>query len=209
MIKDALFKLTHEIKNPLAVCKGYLDMFDINKIEKSQKYISIMKQEIDRSLNIMSDFVEFNKIKVIKERIDLSMLLEDVYDSFKILISNKNINLLYSYNKEIYIMGDYERLKQVIVNLVKNSIESIDNNGRIEILVEENNSEIGVIIKDNGSGMNKETLNQVKNMFFTTKSNGTGLGVALSNEIIKAHNGELIYNSKENYGTEAKIILPI
>ena len=209
MIKDALFKLTHEIKNPLAVCKGYLDMFDINKKDKSEKYISIMRQEIDRSLNIMSDFVEFNKIKVVKERIDLSMLLEDVYDSFKILISNKNINLLYNNKKEIYVIGDYERLKQVIVNLVKNSLESINTHGRIEIFTEIKNDKIEVIIKDNGSGMNKETLDQIKNMFFTTKSNGTGLGVALSNEIIKAHNGELLFTSKENYGTEAKIILPI
>ncbi|UKI27213.1 MAG: hypothetical protein L6V91_00625 [Bacilli bacterium] len=56
--------MTHEIKNPLAVCKGYLDMIDINKQEKKlKKYISIMKQEVDRSLNIISDFVEYNKIK--------------------------------------------------------------------------------------------------------------------------------------------------
>lgn len=66
-IKDALFKLTHEIKNPLAVCKGYIDMIDLNKEEKALKYINIMKQEINRSLNIISDFVEYNKIKVVKE----------------------------------------------------------------------------------------------------------------------------------------------
>ena len=86
-IKNALFKLTHEIKNPLAVCKGYLDMINLEKKEKSEKYIRIMKQEINRSLNIMSDFVEYNKIKIKKEPLDLNMLLEDIYDSFKIIAS--------------------------------------------------------------------------------------------------------------------------
>ena len=82
-IKDALFKLTHEIKNPLSVCKGYLEIIDLNKREKSEKYIKIMKEEIDRSLNIMTDFIQFNKIKIKKERICVNTLLEDVYDSFK------------------------------------------------------------------------------------------------------------------------------
>ena len=57
VIKDGLFKLTHEIKNPLAVCKGYIDMINLDNKEKANKYIGIMKQEINRSLNIISDFV--------------------------------------------------------------------------------------------------------------------------------------------------------
>ena len=133
-IKDALFKLTHEIKNPLAVCKGYIDMIDINKEEKALKYINIMKQEINRSLNIISDFVEYNKIKVVKEQIDLNCLLDDVYDSFKILMTNKKIKLEYKNrnDQEIYFNGDYERLKQVIINILKNACEACTENGKIE-----------------------------------------------------------------------------
>jgi len=210
MIKDALFKLTHEIKNPLAVCKGYLDMIDLDKKEKSQKYISIMKQEIGRSLNIMSDFVEFNKIKIIKEQVDLNLLLYDVYDSFKIIAGSKNIKLIYKdmENEEIYFQGDYERLKQVIINLLKNSLESIEDKGCIEIYSSINKYYLDIIVEDNGLGMNKETLDRIKEMFYTTKTNGTGLGVALSNEIINAHKGELIYNSKLNKGTKVTIRLP-
>ena len=78
-IKDALFKLTHEIKNPLAVCKGYLEIIDLDKREKSEKYLNIMQDEINRSLNIMSDFIQFNKIKIKKEKLCVNTLLEDIY----------------------------------------------------------------------------------------------------------------------------------
>lgn len=210
MIKDALFKLTHEIKNPLAVCKGYLDMIDINKQEKAEKYISIMKQEVDRSLNIISDFVEYNKIKVKKEQIDLNCLLDDVYDSFKILVNNKKVKLEYKDrdDEEIYFEGDYERLKQVLINLLKNSLEATEENGRIEIFSNIYKKYLEIVIKDNGIGMSKETLEKIKEMFYTTKQNGTGLGVALSNEIIKSHNGELIFESEANKGTTVTIRLP-
>ena len=209
-IKDALFKLTHEIKNPLAVCKGYLDMINLDNKEKSTKYITIMKQEINRSLNIISDFIEYNKIKVVKEQIDLNMLLEDVYDSFKILVNVSNVKLLYNdkNNDEIYIMGDYERLKQVLINLLKNSLESIENKGKIELYTNLNKNYIDIVVEDDGKGMDEEVQSKLLEMFYTTKNNGTGLGVSLSNEIIKAHNGKLLYKSELNKGTVATIRLP-
>lgn len=209
-INEALFKLTHEIKNPLAVCKGYLEMIDLNKKDKAEKYISIISQEISRSLNIMSDFLAFNKIKIVKEEIDLNILLEDVYNCFKIITRSKNIKLIYKEreDEEIYLNGDYERLKQVIINLLKNSYESIETKGKIEIYSNIYKKYIDITIEDNGSGMDEETLENVKEMFYSTKPNGSGLGVALSNEIVKAHNGELIYSSELNKGTKATIRLP-
>ena len=73
-IKEALFKLTHEIKNPLAVCMGYISMMNLHDYDKSIKYMEIIKNELGRSLDIMSDFVEFNKIKINKD-IDVSLLI--------------------------------------------------------------------------------------------------------------------------------------
>lgn len=210
VIKDALFKLTHEIKNPLAVCKGYLEMINLDNKEKSKKYLSIINQEINRSLNIISDFVEYNKIKIVKEEIDLSLLLEDVYDSFKILVNANNIKLKYKdkYDKDMYIKGDYERLKQVIINLLKNSLESIEEKGKIEIYSNICKNYIEIVVEDTGKGMSREEMSKLTEMFYTTKENGTGLGVALSNEIVKAHNGKLIYESELNKGTKAIVRLP-
>lgn len=210
MIKESLFKLTHEIKNPLAVIKGYLDMFNIDNKEKSLKYLNIIREEANRSLNIITDFLEFNKIKIVKTEIDLNLLLEDVYDSFKIILNRKNIKLIYNdrEDEEIYFDGDYERLKQVLINVLKNSVEAIKDKGKVEISSNIYKRHIDIIIEDDGIGMSEDTLKQLKTMFFTTKLNGSRLGVCLSNEIINAHNGELIYTSKEGVGTKVTIRLP-
>lgn len=208
-LKNALFKLTHEIKNPLAVCKGYLDIIDINKQEKAEKYLNIMREEINRSLDIMYEFLEFNKIKIKKEMLDINCLVEDVYDSFNILINSKKVKIICkTKDDEIYIQGDYERLKQVLVNLLKNSTEAIIDSGEITISAIKNDKYISIIVEDNGIGMQKEELDRMTEMFYTTKANGTGLGVALSNEIIKAHGGKLVYTSEYNKGTKAEIRLP-
>lgn len=209
-LKNSLFKLTHEIKNPIAVCKGYLDMMDLNNIDKSSKYINIIKSEIDRSLNVIADFMEYSKIKINKEIFDMVMLMDDIYESFEILIKDKNIKFNY-HNKyeEIYVWGDYDRLKQVFVNIIKNSIEAIENNGIINLDVSLEGKNVLISISDNGMGMDKEQLENIKEMFYTTKKNGTGLGVALSNEIVLAHNGVMEYESEINKGTKCIVKLPV
>ena len=209
-LKNSLFKLTHEIKNPIAVCKGYLDMINLDDTNKSKKYINIVKSEIDRSLNVMNDFMEYSKIKVNKEIFDLVMLMDEIYDSFNILLNDRNIKFNYENSYEdLYLWGDYERLKQVFVNVIKNSIESIDNGGIIDIKLEVIDRRVKIIIRDDGCGMDKEELGNIKEMFYTTKRCGTGLGVALSNEIVLAHNGEINYDSVKNEGTTCTICLPV
>lgn len=208
-IKNSLFKLTHEIKNPIAVCKGYLDMLDIDDYDKLNRYIPIIKQEINRSLNIMSDFLEFSKIKINKDIVDINALLDDVYDSFKILNKNKNIELVYNEKEEeICIEADYDRLKQVLLNLMKNSSEAITKNGRIILDSKIDGKNCIITIEDNGIGMSSETLKEIKTLFFTTKKDGSGIGVSLSNEIIKAHGGQLNYFSTYGKGTKVQIQLP-
>ena len=106
-------------------------------------------------------------------------------------------------------MGDFNRIKQVFVNVIKNSVESIINDGIINIDVLVSLDCVKVIISDNGVGMTEMELSNIKEMFYTTKKDGTGLGVALSNEIILAHNGDINYNSVKDEGTSCTISLPI
>lgn len=207
-LKNSLFKITHEIKNPIAVCKGYVDMFDKKDINKCERYNEIIKNELNRTLIIMDDFMNYTKIKVKLDIIDINMLLSEVLESFSLIFKINNVDLINKVtDDEIYINGDYDRLKQVFINLIKNGIESFDGkNGKLEINTKENNKEVIISIIDNGCGMDEEVFKNINKMFYTTKKNGTGIGLPLSNEIIKLHNGRINLYSKKGEGTTVEII---
>lgn len=207
-LKNSLFKITHEIKNPIAVCKGYVDMFNKNDMNKCERYNEIIKNELNRTLIIMDDFMNYTKIKVKLDIIDINMLLSEVLESFSLIFKINNVDLINKVtDDEIYINGDYDRLKQVFINLIKNGIESFDGkNGKLEIKSKENNKEVIISIIDNGCGMDEEVFKNINKMFYTTKKNGTGIGLPLSNEIIKLHNGRINLYSKKGEGTTVEII---
>ena len=209
--RDSLFQVTHEIKNPIAVCKGYLDMMDVNNSRQVNKYIPIIKQEIDRTLTLMNDYLNLTKLTVNKSVIDISLLLDDVCNAVEALLIGKNIHFMFDIvDDEVFINGDYDRLKQVFINLVKNSVESIDSSiiGVIKLKMVVN-KKVVITLTDNGKGMDKNTLQKVGTAFYTTKDKGTGLGVKLSMEIIELHNGKIKYSSKLNEGTTVRIELPL
>jgi len=211
-IRNSLFKITHEIKNPIAVCKGYLDMFDKNNNRHVEKFIPIVKSEINRTLTIMNDFMEFSKIKLNLEIMDIELLLSEVLDTFDNLLDEKNIKLTYELkDEEIFINGDYNRLKQVLINIIKNSIEALEgiNDSKINVNYDIYNNNLLISIRDNGIGMTEEIKSKIFDAFYTTKKCGTGLGVSLSKEIIEGHNGKIEYISRENKGTIVKITLPL
>lgn len=209
-IRDSLFKITHEIKNPIAVCKTYLDMFDFSNKEH-EKYIPIIKEEIDKTLLLLQDFLAMNRIKVKKEILDINYLLEDVTRQFETVTNSQNISFNYDISdEEIFIDGDYNRLSQVLINLIKNSIEAIDENKMPEIILSTkmNDDKFEIIIYDNGVGIEDEDLAKMKEPFYTTKKNGTGLGVPLSCEIIEAHGGTIEFSSKLFEWTKVVITIP-
>lgn len=212
-IRTSLFKITHEIKNPIAVCKGYLDMFDINNKDHARKYIPIIRSEINRTLILLQDFLDCNHLKINKDILDINMLLNEVEEECRPLINSKKINFISNidYDDELYLEGDYERLKQVLVNVIKNSIEAIKvkDDSYIELNSDIINNKVHIMIEDNGEGIKKEELKKIKEPFYTTKKDGTGLGVTLSYEIIKAHNGSITYTSVYHKWTKVEIILPL
>ena len=209
-IRESLFKVTHEIKNPLAVCKGYLDMFDLKSMDHCERYIPIIKEEINRTLVLLDDFRELTKVKIVSEIMDLCLLVEDVTLSLEPLFKSKNIKTEFKYPiDEVYILGDYNRLKQVLVNLFKNSVEAINSDGIITLDLIVKKSKVEIKIFDNGCGMSEEVLSKLSEAFFTTKESGTGLGVCLSKEIISLHGGTIEYKSVQNKFTEVLITMPI
>lgn len=211
-IRLSLFKITHEIKNPIAVCKCYLDMINVNDKKQVERYIPIIKSEIERLLSLLQDFLLINKNNLDLDIMDFNMLIEDTVNKLNPLLKDNNISLkLDIMDEEIFVNGDYNRLSQVLINIIKNSIEAIPDNikGEIKISTKIKNDNYCVIIEDNGMGMNKDILCKIKNPFFTTKKRGSGLGVSLIYEIVEAHDGRVEYSSEYAKGTKVILKLPI
>ncbi len=210
-IKASIFKLNHELKNPLAVCNGYLEMINDATKDKKEAYLKIIKEEINRSLTVINDFSTLGKIKTLdKEEMDLAMLFDDLKDIFIPLYKENNGTIAIPNSDELYISGDYNRLKQVFVNIIKNSLESKNKNTiNVDIKVKKYKNNYKIIINDNGMGMTKKELDHIEEMFYTTKENGSGVGIPYIKEIVELHHGNISYKSKKNQGTKVTLTLPI
>ena len=140
------------------------------------------------------------------------MLLEDIEETLKPLLQEKQVTSKFIMKEEeLYAYLDYNRMKQVIINMIKNAIEAKDESRTLSIIttVKKIKDEIQIRIEDTGTGISKENLEKIDKIFYTTKENGTGLGVALSKEIVEQHHGTLLYQSKVGKGTKVTILLPI
>lgn len=209
-IKLNLFKITHEIKNPLTVVNGYLSMFDVTDIEKSKRYISILKNEVNRTLNLLSDFMEFTKIKIVKKECNFNDLISDVKEVLIPFFVKKNVNYSFCVQNNIIVNMDYNRIKQVIINVIKNAVEACrESNGMVTTTAFTEEDYLIIVVKDNGIGMDKFVLDNILVPFYTTKDNGTGLGVSLSKEILEAHGGTINYDSVKEKYTTCKITIPL
>ena len=210
-IRKSIFKISHEIKNPLAVCKGYLDMYEGNK-DHTEKYVPIIKKEIEKTLVILQDFLSLTKTNLKKELMDVNYLIEDCLDNINLLLKYKQVKVIKDLeDDEIYINADYNRLHQVLVNVIKNSIEALETKDNKTIIIKSETIDDNVLItiEDNGIGLDKDTIEKIKEPFFTTKKEGTGLGVPLSIEIINAHDGQMNFKTIPNRKTIVTIVLPL
>lgn len=209
LIKTSIFKVTHEIKNPLAVIKGYLSIFDPYDSEKCLKYKNILEIEVENALNVLKDFSSINHLDIKKNNINYYDLLMEAKETILPFFNDKNIILNINSPRELFVNADYNRMKQVLINILKNSTEALSDNGKIDIKSYIENNKLITIIKDNGHGMDKETIDNLFTPFYSKKSFGTGLGLCLSKEIIELHNGTIKYTSKLNLYTEVKIVIPV
>ncbi|MBR1377298.1 MAG: HAMP domain-containing histidine kinase [Bacilli bacterium] len=200
---ESLFRISHEIKNTLAVVKGYVSLFD-GSVEKYNKYMPFVKDNLNHSIALLEDFSNIGKLKIELDIMDINCLLDDVVNNYRNILSTSGIEIKYQQNKdEIYVNGDYKRLKELFINIIKNAKEALTGVKKpyISIKTKIVNDKVIISFKDNGCGIEEKDLLKVGEPFFTTKKDGTGLGVYLSKEIINAHNGKMIYESTPNNGT--------
>ena len=215
-------KLAHEIKNPLTPIQLTIDKLkskyaerikdhEKNDFEKSLKIIGKQIKQIENLVNEFSDFARMPK-PILKDN-NLVLLIQDNINLIKEVDPNISINFK-SNKPKIILNSDNEQLSRVFFNLIKNSIESIQDkrqnntnfNGIINIYLDNISSDISFIIEDNGLGFGKFTDNikDILNPYFTTKKKGTGLGLAIVNKIINDHNGSIEFMTIDN---GAKIVI--
>jgi len=214
--EDIARKLAHEIKNPLTPIQltidklksKYSDKLELEKKEDFNKSLKIIGKQIKQIENLVNEFSDFARMpKPILKDNNLVLLIKDNINLINELDSKILINLNTS-SDDIIINSDSEQLSRVFFNLIKNSIESIQDKrlknatfkGKIDILLNNNESKIDFIIIDNGLGFGLFTgnLKDILNPYFTTKEKGTGLGLAIVNKIINDHNGSINFIPIEN-----------
>ncbi|MEE9194148.1 MAG: ATP-binding protein [Thermodesulfobacteriota bacterium] len=215
--ENLILGMAHELKNPLSGIKGAAQLLK-NKpsSEELSKCSEIITKEADRlidhldRLKRIDDFAEEQF-----EEFDIHEILLDII-YLESMTSDKDINFEKNFDVALpLIMGDENSIKQVFINIVKNAVQAVQANGEIKIVSRwvndykiKSNSAIMVSITDNGPGIPGNELEHVFTPFFSTKSEGTGLGLFISNRIISKHGGAIFVESEVGIGTEFKIYLP-
>ncbi|MED1795858.1 PAS domain S-box protein [Brevibacillus nitrificans] len=204
--------IAHEIRNPLTSLKGFIQLL-YPTLQDNKLYADIMLSELERINLIVSELLILSKPQNLQIKpISLVVLMQNLLALLASEANLKNIRFQTSFGKCPPIAGEENQLKQVFINIIKNSIEAIASQGQGEIRISTRllpNRHVLVRLADNGCGVPEELLSKLGEPFFTTKEKGTGLGLMISNKIIKDHNGTFQITSKKNQGTVVKITLPI
>ncbi|SFA90347.1 MULTISPECIES: ATP-binding protein [unclassified Bacillus (in: firmicutes)] len=200
--------IAHEIRNPLTVVKGFLQLMHNQEKEPNFQYISLVLSELNRAESIIDDYLNFAKPQFDKiERIHLSESIRNVHYLLQAMATKEGVELECELEEAVYVHTDRSQLKQVLVNLIKNAIEATPANGKVSIKLEKLSEKIVVTISDSGKGMDPEQLERIGTLFYTTKDRGTGLGTSVSLRIIEKMNGTITYKSELGKGTEVVIML--
>ncbi|UOE94003.1 ATP-binding protein [Alkalihalobacillus sp. LMS39] len=203
--------VAHEIRNPLTVISGFLQVMNKQKREETS-HIQIMLSEIERINVIISEFLLLAKPQVEKmEKVNLQTIIEEVLTLLNTSAIMKNVLITSSYeiNAPI-IQGEKNQIKQVLINILKNAMEAMESGGRVQvILTKPQNGEVSIRVIDNGIGIEESKFKKLGEPFFTTKEQGTGLGLMISHKIIEFHKGSITFNSKVGKGTTVDVRLPL
>ncbi|WML49522.1 EAL domain-containing protein [Neobacillus sp. PS3-34] len=201
--------VAHEIRNPITSIKGFFKLFQQGMIEP--KYFDVIHSEFDHIEEIINEFLTLAKTQAIdKKTIKVKKLIDDVTTLLESETNLKNIQI-HKYDEESFqeILGDPNQLKQVFINLANNSIEAMPNGGNIHIEAQSEGSHVIIKFSDDGVGMSEERIQSLGEPFYSNKEKGTGLGLMLCYKILKEHNGTIVFNSKEGFGTTAEVRVPI
>jgi two-component system sporulation sensor kinase A len=200
--------IAHEIRNPLTALKGFLQLLK----SKETAYVDIMLVEIDRINQIVNEFMSMAKPHADRfVATDLRGLIDNVIFMLQPQALLYNVEVKFDlYTKDSRICCEPNQLKQVFINLIKNSIEAMPAGGVIRVVMDTtDSSDLRIVFSDQGTGISEDQIPNLGKPFYTTKEKGTGLGLMVCYKIIEAHHGHMAIQSEIGIGTTMVITLPI
>ena len=206
--------VAHEIRNPLNTISTIVQQLDKDFTPKSDvgeyhELSNIVYKEVNRINKTVKDFLQFAKPEEInREPFELNTLLKEVAIQYKGTLLKNHIELKVEQNWDGIVNWDFNKIKQVFINLLDNASDAIKKVGSIIIFVNEQDNII-INIKDNGEGILESAQNKIFNLYYTTKAKGTGIGLSIVQRIIFEHRGTITIKSERNIGTSVNISLPI
>lgn len=222
--KDFVANVSHELRTPLTTIKSYIEALDDGAIKDEKiatNFIKVANQETDRMVRLVNDLlllsrIEGDALEVNRTFISISTLIEDVIDRFNMKLQEKNINCTYLAEESLPdVFVDTDKIDQVLNNLIYNAIKYTNHGGKIQISSYLKENRIYVEVADNGVGIPEEDLSRLFERFYrvdkarSRELGGTGLGLPISREIIKAHQGGISVESELGKGTKFVFYLPL
>lgn len=204
--------VAHEIRNPMTVISGFIQLMQQEPNYRYKEYTKLIQSELERINLIISEFLVLAKPQAqVTKKFGLRKILNDVAFLFGPEFNLHNVQYKDSWQSEEFeIEGEEHQIKQVFINLLKNSIEAMDNKGEILLSIKEyKRNSVKIELQDTGNGISPEDVERIFEPFYTTKPTGTGLGLLISEKIIREHGGTLSIRSEAGIGTTAIIILPL
>lgn len=220
MKNDFISSVSHELRTPLTAIKGWAETIQLSKepdFVTMEKGMNVIVKETERLSGIVEELLDFSRIQnnrmiLIMDKIDLVAEVDEAVYMLTDRATSEKKHLVF---EDPYIpapvIGDRNRLKQVFMNVIDNAIKYTQENGEINVSIKTDDTNIYVIISDNGCGIPAEHLPKIKEKFYKANQTqrGSGIGLAVADEIIKLHSGTLDIESEENVGTVVTITMPL
>ncbi|MGG0589350.1 ATP-binding protein [Priestia megaterium] len=204
--------VAHEIRNPMTVVKGFLQLFQDNtKLSNTElSYIHLMINEMDRAEAIIHDYLSLAKPDVHQHRfincLECVTSLVDLLSSYALLTNNILIEL--DAKEEMYVRGSRNELNQVLLNIMKNGIEAMRTGGTLRVGLYKREGHVHIQIEDTGIGMTSEQVNRLGTAFYSLKEKGTGIGLMVSYQLVEQMNGRIEVESIPGKGSTFTLIFP-
>ena len=217
---DFISSVSHELRTPLTAIRGWGETAKMSvgmDEELVNRGLDVVLSEADRLSSLVEELLDFSRMEtgrmtVVSQPLNISWLLSESVSMYVELSKKQGIELIYTKPSEEYqVLGDTNRLKQVFINIIDNAVKYTESGGQVLISQELEEACVRISVKDTGVGIPAQDIDRVKEKFYKANKTvrGSGIGLAVADEIIKQHQGLLFIESTEGVGTNATIVLPL